>query len=151
VELALAQGQVQQAQALLALAAPTTAMARRTDMLLGARVALLRATQRATPDAGLATVAQGLQTWVADHGRDAQAWQELASVYELQGRTLQAIRAQGEARAAQLDFTGALARFKAAQDWARKNAATVDHFEASIVDTRARAIESTVREQAQER
>ena len=151
VELALAQGQVQQAQALLALAAPTTAMARRTDMLLGARVALLRATQHAAADAGLATVAQGLQTWVADHGRDAQAWQELASVYELQGRTLQAIRAQGEARAAQLDFTGALARFKAAQDWARKNAATVDHFEASIVDTRARAIESTVREQAQER
>ncbi len=153
VELALAQGQAQQAQALLAADAPTSAMARRTDLLLGARAALLRANpggaSATNPD--LAAVAQGLQTWVADHGRDAQAWQQLASVYEVQGRTLHAIRAQGEASAAQMDFPAALARFKAAQDWVRKNAATADHFEASIVDTRARQIESTVREQAQER
>ena len=155
VELALAQGQAQQAQVLLAMASPTSAMARRTDMLLGARVALLRTNPSGSPatnpDAGLAAVAQDLQTWVAGHGRDAQAWQQLASVYEVQGRTLHAIRAQGEASAAQMDFPAALARFKAAQDWVRKNAATVDHFEASIVDTRARQVESTVREQAQER
>ena len=45
----------------------------------------------------------------------------------------------------------ALSRFKAAQDWGRKNGAGTDHFEASIVDTRTRQVELLVREQALER
>ena len=52
---------------------------------------------------------------------------------------------------AQLDYPAALSRFKTAQEWARKGGAGTDHFEASIVDTRTRQVESLVREQALER
>lgn len=100
---------------------------------------------------GLAAMSQQLQTWVADHPRDAQAWQLLSSTYAAEGRTLSSIRAQAEMSVAQLDYPAALSRFKAAQEWARKGGAGTDHFEASIVDTRTRQVESVVREQALER
>ena len=100
---------------------------------------------------GLARSIQNLQTWVANNPRDAQAWQLLASAYAAQGRTLSSIRAQAEVNVAQLDYSAALSRFKTAQDWARKNGAGTDHYEASIVDTRTRQVELLVREQALER
>jgi predicted Zn-dependent protease len=100
---------------------------------------------------GLARSIQNLQTWVANNPRDAQAWQSLASAYAAQGRTLSSIRAQAEVNVAQLDYPAALSRFKTAQDWARKNGAGTDHYEASIVDTRTRQVELLVREQALER
>lgn len=100
---------------------------------------------------GLTAMSQQLQTWVADHPRDAQAWQLLSSTYATEGRTLSSIRAQAEMSVAQLDYPAALSRFKAAQEWARKGGAGTDHFEASIVDTRTRQVESIVREQALER
>lgn len=99
----------------------------------------------------MASTTQDLQTWVADHPRDAQAWQLLASAYAAEGRTLSSIRAQAEVNFAQLDYPAALSRFKTAQDWARKGGAGTDHFEASIVDTRTRQVELLVREQALER
>jgi hypothetical protein len=52
---------------------------------------------------------------------------------------------------AQLDYTAALDRFKAAQDLVRKGPAGGDYIEASIIDTRARQVESLLREQALER
>jgi predicted Zn-dependent protease len=99
----------------------------------------------------LTATTQSLQTWVADHPRDAQAWQLLSSAYAAQGRTLSSIRAQAEINVAQLDYPAALSRFKTAQEWARKEGAGTDHYEASIVDTRTRQVESLVREQALER
>jgi predicted Zn-dependent protease len=96
--------------------------------------------------------AQRLQTWVALHPRDAQAWQLLAVAYATQGQTLRAIRADAEAQVAHLDYQAAMDRFKAAQDLARKaTPAGADHIEASIIDTRARQVESLLREQAVER
>ncbi len=103
------------------------------------------------PASSLVTTTQQLQTWVADHPRDAQAWQLLSSTYAAEGRTLSSIRAQAEVNVAQLDYPAALSRFKTAQEWARKGGAGTDHFEASIVDTRTRHVESIVREQALER
>jgi predicted Zn-dependent protease len=96
--------------------------------------------------------AQRLQTWVALHSRDAQAWQLLASAYAAQGQGLRAIRAEAEAHVAHLDYQAGMDRFKAAQELARKpSAGGVDHVEASIIDTRARQVESLLREQALER
>jgi predicted Zn-dependent protease len=95
--------------------------------------------------------AQRLQTWVATHPRDATAWQLLSRAYTAQGQALRAIRADAEAQVAQLDYAAALDRFKAAQDAARKGGAAHDHIEASIIDTRARQVESLLREQALER
>jgi len=98
-----------------------------------------------------AQVTQSLQTWLADHPRDAQGWQLLASAYAAQGKTLSAVRAEAEVNIAQLDYPAALTRLKAAQDLARRGAGAGDHIEASIVDTRARQVDLLVREQALER
>jgi len=93
-----------------------------------------------------------LQTWVALHPRDALAWQTLASAYSAQGQTLRSIRAEAEAQVAHLDLQAAMDRFRAAQEFARKGAASrEDHIEASIIDTRARAVESLLREQTLKR
>lgn len=116
---------------------------RRPELLLGAQ---------AQVQAGQAReAAQRLQTWVATQPRDATAWQLLSTAYAAQAQPLRAVRAEAEARVAQLDYTAALDRFKAAQDMVRKGAAGGDHIEASIIDTRARQVESLLREQALER
>jgi len=94
---------------------------------------------------------QRLQSWVALQPRDGTAWQMLGTAYGAQGQTLRAIRAEAEAQVAWLDYAAAVDRFKAAQDLVRRGAAGGDHIEASIIDTRARAVESLLREQALER
>jgi predicted Zn-dependent protease len=95
--------------------------------------------------------AQTLQTWLADHPHDAQAWQALAAADAAIARPVAAVRAEAEVNVAQLDYQGALTRFKAAQDMARKSSLPADHIDASIVDTRARQMESLLREQTLER
>jgi hypothetical protein len=52
---------------------------------------------------------------------------------------------------AQLDYAGAIARLKAAQELSKSKLAPVDHIEASIVDVRLRQVEQLLREQAIER
>ncbi|MDB5945803.1 MAG: hypothetical protein JWQ33_829, partial [Ramlibacter sp.] len=116
---------------------------RRPEVMLGSQ-ARLRA-------GGGAEASQRLQTWVALHPRDAGAWQMLASAYAAHGETLRSIRAEAEAQVAHLDYAAAVDRFKAAQDLVRKSGAGGDHIEASIIDTRARLVESLLREQALER
>ena len=99
-----------------------------------------------------ADTAQRLQTWVALHPRDAQAWQLLSSAYAAQGQSLRAIRADAEAHVAHLDYQAGMDRFKAAQEMARKaGVGAADHVEASIIDTRSRQVELLLREQALER
>jgi len=85
-----------------------------------------------------------LQTWLAEQPRDALAWQALAALHEAQGQQLRSLRAQAEARVALLDYGAALDRLKAAQEWARSNSA--NHIDASIIDTRTRAVQAMVRE-----
>lgn len=119
----------------------------RAELLLWAQAVL----QSGAP---LHPVSQALQTWVAEHPNDASAWLQLSNMYAEQGRTLASIRAQAESLVAQQDPAGAFARFKAGQEWVR-NAGTrtgaagdgikIDHFEASIIDTRARQLEAIVR------
>ena len=93
-------------------------------------------------------VSQALQTWVAVHPRDAGAWQLLALACGQQNLQVRAVRADAESRAAQLDYSAALDRFKAAQGLLRANPASADHVEASIIDTRTRQVESILKEQA---
>ncbi len=129
-----------------ALAALDPKAAGRPELLLSAQVAI-RSGQAAD-------AAQRLQTRVALDPRDATAWQLLASAYAAQGLTLRSIRAEAEQQVARLDYSGALDRFKAAQNFVRTQrpgGPPIDHIEASIIDTRTRLIESLVREQALER
>jgi predicted Zn-dependent protease len=139
-EIALARGNATQALVELG---PQWSSRSRAELFLAAQAQL--ALGRADP------AAQNLQTWVADNPGDAQAWQWLARTAAAQGRTVASIRAEAEVNIAQLDYAAALARLKAAQDMARTNPNAGDHFEASIVDTRARQVEQLLREQALER
>jgi len=141
-ELALAQEDSASALSLLGSGVP----AQRPELLL-----LVQA-QVHSGHADLA--AQELQTWVVTHPKDANAWMALTSAYNALGQTVSAIRAEAEAQVAQLDYPGALARFKAAQarikgDGGGRSAS--DHIEASIIDTRTREVELLVREQVPER
>ena len=105
----------------------------------------------ATAAGGMQEWAPPLQTWVANHPRDAGAWQALAGVWQAQGRVLRAVRAEAEAHAARYDYAAAVDRFKAGQALARKSREADDFVEASIIDTRLRVLESLLREQAAER
>ena len=152
-ELALATNDPQPALALMQgqrLPAPNAnpGSSGRPELMLSSQ-ALIRTGTPAKAD----LAAQQLQTWVANHPRDAQAWQLLAIAYGVQGQRLRGIRAEAEVRVAQLDFSGANDRFKTAQELAREHArlGKVDHIEASIIDTRARQNALLLKEQAVER
>ncbi|NDP38958.1 MAG: M48 family metalloprotease [Rhodoferax sp.] len=143
----------------------------RPELLLAAQIALQAGpggqadAASGTGGAALAAVALRLQTWVAAHPRDAQAWQLLSSVQGAQHQTLRALRADAETQVARLDYAAALDRFKAAQAFSRQRAsgqggatggvsasqAAADHIDASIIDTRQRQVELLLKEQTLDR
>ena len=98
-----------------------------------------------------AEITGALQTWVTTHPHDATVWQLLASAWHAQGQPLRAVRAEAESQAARYDYAAAVDRFKAGQDLARKSSSAADYIEASIIDTRLRAMELLLKEQAAER
>jgi hypothetical protein len=78
----------------------------------------------------------------------------LASAYGATGQEVGAIRAEAEAQVAQLNYSGAVSRFKAAQARIKQTGGASnanDHIEASIIDTRTREVELLAREQLAER
>jgi predicted Zn-dependent protease len=139
-ELELRAGDAPRARALLDLRSRE-----RAEMLLSAQavIALRQPAPMVAP----------LREWVATHPRDATAWRALANLYGAQNDTLRAVRADAEANVAVLDYAAARDRFKAAQELvSRADGGTqVDHYEASIVDTRARTVEALLREQQAEK
>jgi predicted Zn-dependent protease len=136
-EIALAAGDAQPAEAL-------AASNQRPEVMLSSQARIHHG--------GGAAASDKLQTWVALHPRDAMAWLLLGQAYSAQGQPMRAIRAEAESRAAQLDWQGALDRLRAGQDVARRGAPGArDHIEASIIDARAREMQSLLREEALER
>jgi predicted Zn-dependent protease len=85
-----------------------------------------------------------LQTWVAEHPRDALAWTLLAQCAEPLGQKLRAIRAEAEAHAAQGDLLGAIDRLRAGQKLTRTG--RLDFVEASIIDSRLRELQAERRD-----
>ncbi len=151
-QLELAAGQP--AQALAALRAqPPGAGERRPELLLQAQALLqtLAAAGAGSSPGELAALAERLHTWVTLQPQDAGAWQWLAQVWRAQGQGLRALRAEAEAQVAQYDYAAAVDRFRAGQELARNSGAAADFIEASIIDTRLRAVQSLLREQAAER
>lgn len=118
------------------------------------RPEMLLAAQAAVAMRNPGPMVQPLRDWVATRPRDATAWRTLSELYGAQNDTIRAIRADAEANVATLDYPAARDRFRAAQDLVRRSAQdpsiAVDHYEASIIDTRARAVEALVKEQAAE-
>ncbi len=111
------------------------------------RAGVLLGAQAAMASGGARAATERLHTWVVDTPRDALAWQILSGAELAQGRKLRGIRADAEARAAQLDWSGALERFRAAQALPPADRAA-DPVELAIVDARARLMEQRVRESA---
>ncbi|MGJ7581706.1 M48 family metalloprotease [Variovorax sp. RHLX14] len=145
-EIELAAGAASRAAVLLGGSGPRDAGKReRPELLLSAQVAIaLR-----QPEPMIAP----LRDWVAVHPRDALAWRTLGNLYGAQNDTSRAVRADAEANVAILDYAAARDRLKAAQTLASQggNSGVVDHYEASIVDTRARAVEALWREQQEDK
>lgn len=141
-ELALTLGQLADAAQQLQAAPPGAGAVPRALFLLRASLALQTGQAEST--------AEQLRVWVAEHPHDATAWQLLSSAYTAQHQTLRAIRADAEASVAHLDYAAARDRLRAGQDLAREGKA-VDAIESSIIDARARELDSALKEQALER
>ncbi|MET0544020.1 MAG: M48 family metalloprotease [Variovorax sp.] len=121
----------------------------RASLLLASQAAM--AGGRAGPTAPAMTAQ--LRDWVATHPRDGTAWRTLSNLYSAQNDGLRAVRADAEANVAILDYVAARDRFKAAQEMVRqgRGGSAIDHYEASIVDSRAREIDGKVKEQFEEK
>jgi predicted Zn-dependent protease len=122
----------------------------RDRSLAGAsRAAVMLGAQAAIASGQPQRAVSRLQSWVVLQPRDALAWQTLARAYQVQGQSLRAVRAEAEARAAHLDYSGAVDRFRAAQSLpvAERSA---DSMEMAIVDSRRRDVEVLLRESVRE-
>ena len=125
---------------------PPLASLRRPQLMLQAELAL-----RLNQPRVLNAQTQTLQTWLAAKPQDALTWQTLARLYAAQNQNLRALRAEAEAQAARLDYTGAMDRLRAAQELMRASEASgsvADHIDASIIDTRQRQIGALLKQQA---
>ena len=122
---------------------PYAAEASRPVLLMSARVA-----QGPQPDpVRLSRSADDLQTWVALHRVDADAWSALGQVWGALGQPLRSLRADAESRLALGDTIGAIDRLRAGQRLAKRGG-TVDFIEASVIDSRLRDIELQRKRQA---
>ena len=117
----------------------------RPELMLAAQ-----AVQRLPGHAQQAEITRQLRQRVFVAPHDAQAWNLLAGLLAAQGQALAGLRAEAEAQVARLDWEGALDRFRAAQDLAKRSRLQAgDLIEASIVDTRLREVQAQLRAQQQ--
>ena len=113
----------------------------RPSLLLDAQITLLAMPAVAPDSAALKANASALQTWVALHPGDALAWTALGQTWGRLGQPLRSIRAEAEARYSLGDLLGAADRLRAGQRLAR-GGGPVDFIDASVLDSRLRAIEA---------
>ncbi|MCS4294449.1 putative Zn-dependent protease [Comamonas sp. BIGb0152] len=117
-------------------------------MLAAQALAQLPASEVAAYGDVLHQTSSRLQTLVAQWPKDVGAWLALSWVLRQQSQPLRAIRAEAESRAAQYDYAAAVDRLRAGQDMARSSQNRNDYYEASIIDTRLREMQSLAKEQA---
>jgi len=140
VQLALAREDLSRARAALS---PYADGGTRPVVLLAARLALA---ERGDGSA-LKRSADQLQTWVAAHPGDAEAWLLASQLWSRLDQPLRALRAEAEARLALGDLNGAVDRLRAGQRMARDPGRTA-FIEASVIDARLRDIQALQRELA---
>jgi len=124
---------------------PYAADGSRPSLLLGAQIALISTPAVAPENATLKANAAALQTWVAVHPADSLAWSALGQTWGRLGVPLRSIRAEAEARYALGDLLGAADRLRAGQRLARSGG-PVDFIDASVLDSRLRAVEAQRRQ-----
>ena len=117
-----------------------------SDLARPELMAAAQAVQRLPGHAMLAEITRQLRQRVFVAPHDAQAWNLLAGLLAVQGQALAGLRAEAEAQVARLDWEGALDRFRAAQDLAKRSRLQAgEYIEASIVDTRLREVQAHLR------
>jgi predicted Zn-dependent protease len=94
---------------------------------------------------------ESLQGWVAEHPRDSLAWELAAQALNQSAEPLRALRFDAEARAVRWDESGAIDRLRAAQALSKNLSKEgkldrAGNLEASIIDSRLRALEAVRRE-----
>jgi predicted Zn-dependent protease len=122
-------------------AAPLAADVSRPALMVRAQAALAR--QRAGDPAArdaLRQATEALQTWVAEHKKDALAWQTLAQTAEPLGLRLRSLRAGAEAAHANGDVLGAVDRLRAARQVGIETRSD-DYVELAIIQSRLRELE----------
>ena len=92
-----------------------------------------------------------LQMWLGQYPRDGLAWDLVSQAYAQSGDKLRALRADAESRAVRWDEQGAIDRLRAAQALSKNLAKQgqldrAGNMEASIIDSRLRALEAVRRE-----
>jgi predicted Zn-dependent protease len=118
----------------------------RPDLARPELIAVAQAVQRLPGHALQTEITRQLRQRVFLAPHDAQAWNLLAGLLSMQGQALAGLRAEAEAQVARLDWEGALDRFRAAQDLAKRGRLKEgEHIEASIVDTRLRQVQAQLR------
>jgi predicted Zn-dependent protease len=117
-----------------------------SDLARPELMAAAQAVQRLPGHALVGEITRQLRQRVFVAPHDAQAWNQLAGLLAVQGQALAGLRAEAEAQVARLDWEGALDRFRAAQDLAKRSRLQAgEHIEASIVDTRLREVQAKLR------
>ncbi|TXH42157.1 MAG: hypothetical protein E6Q92_06305 [Burkholderiaceae bacterium] len=150
-ELALARQQHPRAEAaiarnLQALGKPMDDLDVRPELMLQSQIAFTRADR----GPGEQQVRDRLQAWVISHPKDFDAWQELGNLWQLEGQTVRAIRAQAESSFAMGDLIGAIDRMSAAQKLVRDNT-QLDPIEASVVASRLKVWRQTLMDRMKDR
>ena len=145
------QARLLQAELALQAEQPARALELLSTLPRPSRAVLLLRAQAQTRTGQAGEAASSLQTWLSDHPQDGGAWQALAQAFAAQGQTLRALRAEGEVQMARMDSAGAVDRWRAAQDFSRRQpGGQAELIEASIVDTRLRAAQELLRQQRED-
>ena len=117
-----------------------------SDLARPELMSVAQAVQRLPGHALQAEIIRQLRQRVFVAPQDAQEWNMLGGLLAAQGQVLAGLRAEAEAQVARLDWAGALDRFRAAQDLAKRGRLQAgEHIEASIIDTRLREVQAQLR------
>jgi predicted Zn-dependent protease len=94
---------------------------------------------------------EALQIWLGQFPRDGLAWDLVSQAYAQAGDKLRSLRADAQSRAVRWDEQGAIDRLRAAQELVKRMVKEgrldrAGNMEASIIDSRLRALEAQRRE-----
>jgi predicted Zn-dependent protease len=119
----------------------------RLDVNSDNRIEMLYAAQAVLNNPqGAPAASARLQSWLANHPKDGEAWQLQSRLQLTLGQTLRAAISTAEAKSAYLDDSAALAQYQAAQSMLRQAGTKGDPIDAAIVDSKVRELQRRVRE-----
>jgi predicted Zn-dependent protease len=117
----------------------------RVEVIYAAQQLLTKQSAINQDAAALQSATSRLQDWVSARPSDADVWSLLSSLQLVQNRRVRGAIANAEALRAQMDDSGALVQYQAAQNFIRQGL-PADSVDAAIVDSKVRELQSLVRD-----